>query len=232
MNSANKNLTLTFLSSSTTDQLTAIAMLLVMLVAFAYLKKARKILEMSIRLFDTTPIEREYKCVHTWHTNEHGQIYDIWGYVATKKPNPLPIDAIYLLYTGTAVAIIYLLSSLGLLIGVLRKKHNFFLAWLVIEVLVSLGVVLLMMLVSCKDNNIEYDSKLEFMSFCSIILLLHLFIWDLIRSYYGKLVVTAKHLGKPIASIPSNGPNTDTCPASENVLQQAVLKYTDINEVV
>lgn len=38
-----------------------------------------------------------------------------------------------MLYVGTTLATIYVLSCLGLLIGTLRNRHEFFIPWMVVD---------------------------------------------------------------------------------------------------
>lgn len=61
-----------------------------------------------------------------------------------------------ILYIGTTVSAIYLLSCLGLLVGTLRNRPDLMLPWLILDAIGALLVLAIMIAAANSEHNMLY----------------------------------------------------------------------------
>lgn len=67
-----------------------------------------------------------------------------------------------MLYIGTTLATIYVLSCLGLLIGTLRNRHEFFIPWMVVDFFGTLVSASIMLAVAYNKSTYQFVSKWQY----------------------------------------------------------------------
>uniref|UniRef100_A0A182LS20 Uncharacterized protein n=1 Tax=Anopheles culicifacies TaxID=139723 RepID=A0A182LS20_9DIPT len=189
--------------------LTAHVFLFVMLLGLAHAEEMSTILQMSIA---------EQECEYYATTNEQGESINGWRFRSAEK---LASVTLCILYIGTTVATIYVLSCLGLLIGTLRNRHEFFVPWMVVDFLGTLAIGSIVMACGCNDSTYQYVAKWEYWGFCFVMFVFNGTVWGVIRLFYKNLVHMTKLREVAIVAIPcpaappANGTEKGTCPASK-----------------
>lgn len=77
-----------------------------------------------------------------------------------------------ILYIGTAISAIYLLSCLGLLIGTLRNRSELMLPWLILDSIGAILVLAVMVAAANSEFNVLYYSGGE-IQYCKTCPFLH-----------------------------------------------------------
>ncbi|XP_049288361.1 uncharacterized protein LOC125766433 [Anopheles funestus] len=189
--------------------LTAHVFLFVMLLGLAHAEEMSTILQMSIA---------EQKCEFFSMTDEQGEMVNEWRFRSAEK---LASATLCILYIGTTVATIYVLSCLGLLIGTLRNRHEFFIPWMVVDFFGTLAIGSVVLACGCNDSTFKYVAKWEYWGFCMIMIIFNVTVWGVIRLFYKNLVHMTKLREVAIVAIPcpaapaSTGTDTANCPSSK-----------------
>uniref|UniRef100_A0A182PRH8 Uncharacterized protein n=1 Tax=Anopheles epiroticus TaxID=199890 RepID=A0A182PRH8_9DIPT len=175
--------------------LTAHVFLFVMLLGLAHAEEMSTILQMSI----ADQKDSEY----IWTTSEHEESINEWRFKSAEK---LASVTLCVLYIGTTVATIYVLSCLGLLIGTLRNRHEFFIPWMVVDFFGTLAITSLVLACGCNDSTYQYVTEWEYWLFCTTMFIFNATVWCVIRMFYKNLVHMTKLREVAIVAIP--------CPAA------------------
>uniref|UniRef100_A0A182YAS6 Uncharacterized protein n=1 Tax=Anopheles stephensi TaxID=30069 RepID=A0A182YAS6_ANOST len=175
--------------------LTAHVFLFVMLLGLAHAEEMSTILQMSI----ADQKDSEY----IWTTSEQEESINEWRFKSAEK---LASVTLCMLYIGTTVATIYVLSCLGLLIGTLRNRHEFFIPWMVVDFLGTLAIGSVVLACGCNESTYQYVTKWEYWGFCAIMVIFNVTVWTVIRQFYKNLVHMTKLREVAIVAIP--------CPAA------------------
>uniref|UniRef100_A0A182KFT2 Uncharacterized protein n=1 Tax=Anopheles christyi TaxID=43041 RepID=A0A182KFT2_9DIPT len=200
--------------------LTAHVFLFVMLLGLAHAEEMSTILQMSI----ADQKDSEY----IWTTSEQEESINEWRFKSAEKlaSGRLSILAhlgltLCVLYIGTTVATIYVLSCLGLLIGTLRNRHEFFIPWMVVDFFGTLAIGSVVLACGCNDSTYQYVAEWEYWSFCTIMFIFNATVWCVIRMFYKNLVHMTKLREVAIVAIPcpaaappsvANGVGVTKCP--------------------
>uniref|UniRef100_A0A182VBH7 Uncharacterized protein n=1 Tax=Anopheles merus TaxID=30066 RepID=A0A182VBH7_ANOME len=175
--------------------LTAHVFLFVMLLGLAHAEEMSTILQMSI----ADQKDGEY----IWTTSEQEESINEWRFKSAEK---LASVTLCVLYIGTTVATIYVLSCLGLLIGTLRNRHEFFIPWMVVDFFGTLAIGSVVLACGCNDSTYQYVAEWEYWGFCTIMFIFNATVWCVIRLFYKNLVHMTKLREVAIVAIP--------CPAA------------------
>uniref|UniRef100_A0A182SRG1 Uncharacterized protein n=1 Tax=Anopheles maculatus TaxID=74869 RepID=A0A182SRG1_9DIPT len=215
--------------------LTAHVFLFVMLLGLAHAEEMSTILQMSI----ADQKDSEY----IWTTSEQEESINEWRFksaerlasgkirVVKTRRQPFMCYAkrdgfsfavtLCMLYIGTTVATIYVLSCLGLLIGTLRNRHEFFIPWMVVNFFGTLAIGSVVLACGCNESTYQYVAKWEYWGFCAIMIIFNVTVWGVIRQFYKNLVHMTKLREVAIVAIPcpaapaSTGTDSGTCASSK-----------------
>ncbi|XP_058115939.1 uncharacterized protein LOC131288311 [Anopheles ziemanni] len=175
--------------------LVAHVLLFVMLLGLAHAEEMSTILQMSI----ADQKDSEY----IWTTSEQEESINEWRFKSAEK---LASVTLCMLYIGTTLATIYVLSCLGLLIGTLRNRHEFFIPWMVVDFFGTLVSASIMLAVAYNKSTYCFVSKWQYWAFCAVTTAFNVIIWLVIRTFYKNLVHMTKLREVAIVAIP--------CPAN------------------
>ncbi|XP_049531699.1 uncharacterized protein LOC125949054 [Anopheles darlingi] len=175
--------------------LVAHVLLFVMLLGLAHAEEMSTILQMSI----ADQKDSEY----IWTTSEQEEAINEWRFKSAEK---LASVTLCMLYIGTTLATIYVLSCLGLLIGTLRNRHEFFIPWMVVDFFGTLVSASIMLAVAYNKSTYQFVSKWQYWAFCAVTTAFNIVIWLVIRMFYKNLVHMTKLREVAIVAIP--------CPAT------------------
>lgn len=126
-----------------------------------------------------------------------------------------------ILYIGTAISAIYLLSCLGLLVGTLRNRSELMLPWLLLD---SVGAILVLAVMvaaaNSESNNVLYYSggEIQYWIFCFVMTVFNVIIWTIVFIFYKNLRQIAKLRQMAGVAIP--------LPGSVNERQNPYQNYT------
>jgi hypothetical protein len=112
------------------------------------------------------------------------------------------------LYIATTLATIYVLCCLGLLVGTLRNRHEFFVPWLVVDFFGTVISVSLMIGAANKDLGFCLNEKWEYWGFCVISTAFNLIIWYVVKLFYNNLQHMTKLREVAVVAIPCPSPNS------------------------
>ena len=113
-----------------------------------------------------------------------------------------------ILYIATTLATIYVLCCLGLLIGTLRNRHEFFIPWLVVDFFGTIISVSLMVGLANKNFGYCLNEKWEYWAFCAISTVFNLVIWYVVKMFYKNLQHMTKLREVAVVAIPCPSPNS------------------------
>ncbi|XP_053679776.1 uncharacterized protein LOC128730722 [Anopheles nili] len=176
--------------------LVAHVFLFVMLLGLAHAEEMSTILQMSIA------DQKDAECI--WTTDEQGESINAWRFKSAEK---LTSVTLCMLYIGTTLATIYVLSCLGLLIGTLRNRHEFFIPWMVVDFFVTVATGSIVMATGYNQTSWEqYITSWQYWGFCGVMVAFNTVIWMVIRTFYKNLAHMTKLREVAIVAIP--------CPAA------------------
>lgn len=129
-----------------------------------------------------------------------------------KSAASLASVTLYMLYVGTTLATIYVLSCLGLLIGTLRNRHEFFIPWMVVDffgTLISASVM-----IAVGYNKVAYYGigQWQYWGFCAVMTAFNIVIWMVVRMFYKNLVHMTKLREVAVVAIPCPSPGSKQIP--------------------
>uniref|UniRef100_A0A336LTB6 CSON000734 protein n=1 Tax=Culicoides sonorensis TaxID=179676 RepID=A0A336LTB6_CULSO len=127
--------------------------------------------------------QEEYYFIPTLSTGES------LNTVRFKSASHLAFVTLVILYIGTSISVIYLLSCLGLLIGTLRKRAELMLPWLILDSIGAILVLAVMVAAANSEFNVLYYSggEIQYWIFCGIMTTFNLVIWLIVQAYYKTL---------------------------------------------
>ncbi|XP_058451418.1 uncharacterized protein LOC131430435 [Malaya genurostris] len=141
-----------------------------------------------------------------------------------------------MLYIGTTLATIYVFSCLGLLIGTLRNRHEFFIPWMVVDLFGTLISASIMIAVGYNKVAYCVIGKWQYWGFCVVMIAFNLVIWMVVRMFYKNLAHMTKLREVAVVAIPCPSPGSKPVPyhyRKENMhLSDGGLKHIlfDANE--
>uniref|UniRef100_A0A182QPZ8 Uncharacterized protein n=1 Tax=Anopheles farauti TaxID=69004 RepID=A0A182QPZ8_9DIPT len=171
--------------------LVAHVFLFVMLLGLAHAEEMSTILQMSI----ADQKDGEY----IWTTSEQEESINEWRFKSAEK---LASVTLCMLYIGTTLATIYVLSCLGLLIGTLRNRHEFFIPWMVVDFFGTLAIGSIVIAAGYNQSTYRYLYEWEYWSFCGVMVAFNIITWLVIRMFYKNLVHMTKLREVAIVAIP------------------------------
>lgn len=117
-----------------------------------------------------------------------------------------------ILYIGTAISAIYLLSCLGLLIGTLRNRPEIILPWLILDAIGAVLIFAIMFAAANSEFNVLYYSggEIQYWIFCFVMTLFNLMIWLIVFTFYQSIRQVAKLQHLAAVAIPMPGPDMTT----------------------
>ncbi|KAL1380065.1 hypothetical protein pipiens_014474 [Culex pipiens pipiens] len=113
-----------------------------------------------------------------------------------------------MLYIGTTLATIYVLSCLGLLIGTLRNRHEFFIPWMVVDFFGTLISASVMIAVGYNKMAYCVIGKWQYWGFCAVMVAFNVVVWLVVRMFYKNLVHMTKLREVAVVAIPYPSPGT------------------------
>ncbi|XP_055544264.1 uncharacterized protein LOC129729597 [Wyeomyia smithii] len=117
-----------------------------------------------------------------------------------------------MLYIGTTLATIYVVSCLGLLVGTLRNRHEFFIPWMVVDFFGTLVAASIMIAVGYNKMTYCVIGKWQYWGFCAVMTAFNLVIWMVVRMFYKNLVLMTKMREIAVVAIPCPSPGTKQVP--------------------
>ncbi|XP_058059339.1 uncharacterized protein LOC131210151 [Anopheles bellator] len=171
--------------------LVAHVLLFVTLLGLAHAEEMSTILQMSI----ADQKDSEY----IWTTSEQEESINEWRFKSAEK---LASVTLCMLYIATTMATIYVLSCLGLLIGTLRNRHEFFIPWMVVDFFGTLVSASIMLAVAYNKSAFCFVAKWQYWAFCAVSTAFNIVVWLIIRMFYKNLVHMTKLREVAIVAIP------------------------------
>ncbi|XP_055608470.1 uncharacterized protein LOC129755820 [Uranotaenia lowii] len=113
-----------------------------------------------------------------------------------------------MLYIGTTLATIYVLSCLGLLIGTLRNRHELFIPWMVVDFFGTLICASIMIAVGYNKMAYQLVGKWQYWGFCFVMTSFNLVIWSVVRLFYKNLAHMTKLREVAVVAIPCPAPGS------------------------
>lgn len=109
-----------------------------------------------------------------------------------------------ILYIGTAISAIYLLSCLGLLVGTLRNRSELMLPWLILDSIGAILVFAVMVAAANSEFNVLYytGGEIQYWIFCAIMTVFNLMIWCIVFTFYQSIRHISKMRQMAMSAIP------------------------------
>ncbi|XP_055638323.1 uncharacterized protein LOC129776611 [Toxorhynchites rutilus septentrionalis] len=177
--------------------LVAHVLLFIMLLGLAHAEEMIAILEVDIA---EQKEREEYVYIPT---NAKGETMNQLRF---KSAANLASITLCMLYIGTTLAAIFVLSCLGLLIGTLRNRHEFFIPWMVVDFFGTLISASIMIAVGYHKVGYCIIGKWQYWAFCVVMTAFNIVIWLVVRMFYKNLVHMTKLREVAVVAIPCPSP--------------------------